>query len=334
MAKTPEIPAGLRSCKALQPSRIFLFVLLSVAATRIARGDGVNDTEVHNSASPSEDKPAPLPLHQIEGNGGVFVTMSAYIVNPPRNGDLVGLPSAGFSYANLGHQENLEALTITESPSERVELGFGWDSFGLGDLPLALRDAGLAGFHEDQVLLYNYNARFQLLKEGEFNQSWIPALTFGAHYKYNDGIVAINHEVEGLLASHGITGHDGVDYTLYASKMFTLLPPPILLQLGGRATKGVWEGFCGFTGTYQFVVEGNVVVFLSKSFAVAAEFKQQPKNYQPIGGLIQKASDWETLDAVYIVGGHLTLAAGYGHFGRFLNHEDNSVWGVTAKWEF
>jgi hypothetical protein len=332
--ETPVLPVGLRPRRASRLFQGFIIALLSYSATWNAKGDGVTDTDVRNSSAPSDDKPAPLPIHQIEGNGGVFVTMSAYIVNPPRNGAPVGLPSVGFSYANLGHQENLEALTVTESPSDRLELGFGWDSFGLGDLPLALRDAGLSGFHEDQVLLYNYNARFQLLKEGAFHQSWIPALTFGAHFKYNDGIVAINNEVEGLLASHGITGHDGVDYTLYASKMFTQLPPPILLQLGGRATKGIWEGFCGFTGTYQFVVEGNVVVFLSKSFAVAAEFKQQPKNYQAIGGLIQKASDWETLDAVYIVDEHLTLATGYGHFGRFLNHRDNSVWGVTAKWEF
>ena len=31
---------------------------------------------------------------------------------------------------------------------------------------------------------------------------------------------------------------------------------------------------------------------------------------------------------------HLTLAAGYGHFGNVLNHEANGVWGITTKWEF
>jgi hypothetical protein len=55
-------------------------------------------------------------LHQIEGNGGIFSTLSAYIVNPPRNGELLGRPSAGFSYVNIGHGDNLEALTLTESP--------------------------------------------------------------------------------------------------------------------------------------------------------------------------------------------------------------------------
>lgn len=30
----------------------------------------------------------------------------------------------------------------------------------------------------------------------------------------------------------------------------------------------------------------------------------------------------------------MTVAVGYGHFGTVANHEANSVWGVTAKWEF
>ena len=94
------------------------------------------------------EKPAPLPLHQIEGSGGIFSTLSAYIVNPPRDGEPVGRPSVGFAYVNLGSEKDLEALTITESPFKRLELGYGWDHLGLGDLPLALRtNAGLANYH-------------------------------------------------------------------------------------------------------------------------------------------------------------------------------------------
>jgi hypothetical protein len=114
---------------------------------------------------------------------GIFSTLSAYIVNPPRDGELVGRPSVGFAYVNLGHDMNLEALTITESPFKRLELGYGWDNLSLGDLPLALRNAGLVNYHEDQVQLHNFNARLQLLKEGEFDQNWIPAVTAGVHYK-------------------------------------------------------------------------------------------------------------------------------------------------------
>jgi hypothetical protein len=64
-----------------------------------------------------------------------------------------------------------------------------------------------------------------------------------------------------------------------------------------------------------FESEGNVAVFLRPNFALAAEHKQQPTGYQPIGDLVRKASDWWTLDAVYIVIKHMTIAGGYGLSG-------------------
>jgi hypothetical protein len=73
------------------------------------------------------EKPMPLPLHEIEGNGGVFSTLSAYLVNPPRNGEPIGRPSIGFGYINMGYGRDLVPMTLTETPWERLELGFGYD---------------------------------------------------------------------------------------------------------------------------------------------------------------------------------------------------------------
>ncbi len=250
---------------------VFLFAALLLALAGGVRADetATNATPANAGASAKSEKPPPLPLHQIEGNGGIFATLSAYIVNPPRNGEPVGRPSVGFAYVNLGSDKNLEALTVTESPFSRLELGYGWDHLGLGNLPLALRNAGLVNYHQDEVELHNFNARFQILKEGEFDQKWIPALTAGVHYKYNDGISEVRSEVKkdagaDLLGNAGLSRQQGVDYTLYASKLFTQLPRPVLLELGGRATKGVWEGLGGFTDSYNFVFEGNVVVFVTE----------------------------------------------------------------------
>jgi hypothetical protein len=189
------------------------------------------------------------------------------------------------------------------------------------------------------VQLHNINARFQILKEGEFDSKWVPAVTAGVHYKYNDGIDEVRNQVKedagsDLLGIAGLSRQDGVDFTLYASKLFTQLPRPVLVELGGRATQGVWEGLGGFTSGYNFVFEGNVVVFVTGNFALAAEYKQQPGDYQAIGSLVRKEGDWWTIDAAYVVNKHLTLAVGYGHFGNVLNHEANGVWGITTKWEF
>ena len=317
-------------------SRAWLAALLLVARWN-ANADEIQTNSAAAqpaAATKPAEKPAPLPLHQIEGSGGIFSTLSAYIVNPPRDGEPVGRPSIGFAHVSLGYDKNLEALTITESPFKRLELGYGWDYLGLGDLPQALRNAGITTYHQDQVQLHNFNARYQILKEGEFDQKWIPALTAGVHYKYNDGISEVNREVGGALANAGIKNHDGADFTLYASKLFTQLPRPVLLELGGRATEAVWDGLGGFTDSYHVVFEGNVVVFLTGNLALAAEYKQQPTDYKAIGNLVRVEDDWWTIDAAYVVNKHLTLAAGYGHFGNVLNHESNGVWGITTKWEF
>ncbi|MGA2605535.1 MAG: DUF3034 family protein [Verrucomicrobiia bacterium] len=327
----------------MKSSRVVLAALLAASQLfvnlRATRADDAGTNSPPAAAKPAEKAPppekgAPLPLHQIEGNGGIFSTLSAYIVNPPRNGEPVGRPAAGFSFVDIGHGQNLEALTLTESPWKRLELGYGWDYLDLGDLPLDIKNVTKVSIHEQDVQLHNFNARLQLLQEGEFNQKWLPALTFGFHFKYNDGIGKIDEDLGGALSSAGIKHHDGEDYTLYASKLITQLPRPVLIEAGGRATEGVWNGLGGFTSKYDFLFEGNVVVFVTGNFALAAEYREQPNEYKPIGNLVKKEGDWWTLDAAYVVNNHFTLAAGYGHFGNVLNHEADGVWGITTKWEF
>jgi hypothetical protein len=327
---------------AFHPPALLLALAVAALPALTLKADDAQSTNQPPPRIPSQasaEKPAPLPLHQIEGSGGIFSTLSAYIVNPPRDGQAVGLPAVGFSYINLGSDKDLDAFTITEAPFKRLELGYGWNRLGLGDLPLALRNAGLVNYHEDEVQLHNFNARLQILKEGEFDEKWIPALTAGVHYKYNDGITEVRNEVTSgagadLLGQAGLSREQGVDYTLYASKMFTQLPRPVLLEVGGRATEAVWDGLGGFTHSYNAVFEGNLVVFITSKFALAAEYKEQPRNYQAVGNLVKREGDWATLDAAYVVNNHLTLAVGYGHFGNVLNHQANGVWGLTSKWEF
>ena len=181
--------------------------------------------------------------------------------------------------------------------------------------------------------MYNANARLQILQEGEFGQKWLPAITAGIHYKYNDGISDINDQLGGALDAIGLSDNEGVDFTLYASKMLTFLPRPVLVNLGGRATKSAEIGLLGFTDEYSFVFEGSVVVLVTDRFMLAAEYKQQPAEFTPTP-LIGKPDDWWTIDAGYVINPHMTVAVGYGHFGTVANHEANGVWGITTKWEF
>jgi hypothetical protein len=284
------------------------------------------------SSAKKTDKPAPLPLHEIEGNGGVFSTLCAYIVNPPREGEPVGRPSVGFGYISIGQGRELTALTVTESPWKRLELGFGYDQLNLGDLPTAIAKGGGPSLR-DNLALYNANARLQLVSEGQFDQKWLPAITAGIHYKNNDGVSRINHQLGGGLKTLGLSNNEGLDFTLYGSKMITCLPRPVLLNLGGRATKSAEIGLLGFTDQYSFVIESSAVVMVTDRILLAAEYKQQPHSFTSTA-LIGKPDDWWTIDAGYVVNPHMTLAVGYGHFGTVANHSANGVWGLTTKWEF
>jgi hypothetical protein len=320
--------------RAQRPQFLNHAVLLAVLLAGLPRASATAQETNTAAAQPPDQKTAekgpPLPLHQIEGNGGIFSTLSAYIVNPPRNGEIVGRPAVGFAFVDIGQGRNLEAFTVTESPWSRVELGFALDRLDLGDLPAA---AGVPNL-QDEVDLYNFNGRVQILKEGEFDQKWLPAITAGAHFKYNDTRAELDKALGGALTAIGVKHDDGVDFTLYGSKMLTFLPRPVLVELGGRATEAAHIGLLGFTSDYSFVFEGNVVVFVTDSIALAAEYRQKPNDYTRIGEVIKPEDDWWTIDAAYVVNSHLTLAAGYGHFGGILNHEANGVWGITTKYEF
>jgi len=118
-------------------------------------------------------------------------------------------------------------------------------------------------------------------EEGEFDQKWIPALTFGAHYKYNDSYNDINSQLSGTLKAIGVSQNDGVDFTLYASKLFTQLPRPVLVGTGRSAQPRASGMDCLASRTNtNFVFEGNVVVFVTDSIALAAEYRQQTHRLQ------------------------------------------------------
>jgi hypothetical protein len=259
----------------------------------------------------------------------VFSTYSAYLVNPAREGAIFGYPSVAYTYVFLGHGRHLNTFAITETLWDRVELGFAYNLLDIGDLPQAV---GVP--IDDSVDLYNFNARLALLKEGDFEMPWLPALTFGVHYKYNDTINDIDRDLGGALRNIGIADNDGVDFTLYATKLFTQLPRPVLVDFGLRATEAAHLGLLGFTKGYEIMAEGNVMVFVTDKWLVGAEYRMKPNEYRRIPGLVEGENDWWTICMGYCVNDHMSVSAGYGHFGDVLNHEANGSWGIRIKWEF
>lgn len=315
-----------------------LLAALAAFTLALQPGHALAGTESAKKTVVEQEAPAekgdPLPLHNIEGNAGVLTTLSAYILNPPRNGEPVGRPAIGTGFISLNNGRYLLPTTVTWSPWERVELGYGAEWYTIGSLAGAVKNATGVDLNTKNLWLHNFNARFQFIKENAFNTSWVPALTGGVHYKYNSGYSSINNQLGGALNSLGITDNQGVDFTLYASKLLTFLPRPVLLNIGGRATRAVETGLLGFQRDYEFLFEGNAAIFLTKWLILATEYRMQPNGYSTIPGVVGRSGNWVTVDLAWIVNKHLTIAGGWGAFGNVANENANGVWGLTAKYEF
>lgn len=279
-------------------------------------------------------KAPPLPLQNVEGFGGILITGSAYLINPSEEGKIFGLPSVGVTYANIDNGRHLEAFTVSETLWGRFELGYSLNHLGLGDLPRDIRAATGVNTIDDSVCLHNFNARLQLLKEGDFKKSWMPALTLGLHYKKNEDTDAIDQRLGGAFNDIGIKDNDGVDVTLFASKMIKSLPRPLMLNAGVRSTEAAQIGLLGFTDERETVFEGNFGVLALDNLVIGGEYRYKPDEYDKIPGLIAEEDDWWDGYITYIANDHLTMSIAYIHFGDLLNHEDSSALGIKFKWEF
>lgn len=67
----------------------------------------------------AEDTSPPLPLHGIEGYGGIAITYSAYLTNPAADNKILGLPSFGAGLLSSTESRIMGFGTAVESHPKR-----------------------------------------------------------------------------------------------------------------------------------------------------------------------------------------------------------------------
>ena len=311
----------------------------SFSPSSSSQEDVPDPDETESKKEPARNEPCEgpcLPLHTVEGVSGHFSVASAYFANPPAPGRVFGDPSVGFTYVNFGKGRSLNAFTATEVLWDRVELGYGLDIFEVGDFYEDVDTATGLRPHGHNVQLHNFNGRIMAVKEGDFGLKWMPAVTAGAHFKYNDSWIDIQRDLApiGGLKALGIKDNAGWDFTLFASKTIPVGKIPFILTAGVRATEAAQIGLLGFTGKYRAVFEGAVCCMPLDRVVLAAEYRQKPDEYDTIPGLLGNEDDWWVLAAGYLLTNDFSIALGYGHFGDVLNHKANQSWGLALKYEF
>jgi hypothetical protein len=275
----------------------------------------------------------PLPTHNVEGNSGVFITSTAYLANPPEEGEVFGRPSFSTSFAAIG-EKDFESFAVTENIWGKVELGYALERIGLGDWPDDVM-AAESIYVDNHVLVHNFNTRLMVVEEGGFDRTWMPAVTLGAHFKWNDGLDNINRQTDGLCHSLGADHDFGTEFTAVATRTITdWLPKPLIVSAGLRNGDGIHTGLLGFAGKRRTTFEGSIIYFLTDRLLLASEYRQKPSLCGTYGNLVKVENDWWDLCLAYVVNDNLTIAGGYANFGNVLNHREDNVWAIQLKYEF
>jgi hypothetical protein len=279
----------------------------------------------------------PLPTHNVEGNSGVFITSTAYLANPPEEGEMFGLPSFSTSFAAIG-EKDFESFAVTENILGKIELGYAFERIGLGDWPADVKTA--SGLHvENHAFVHNFNTRLMVIEEGGFEYDWMPAVTLGAHFKWNEGLNDIDKQTGGLCDTIGADHDFGTEFTAVATKTITdWLPRPLIVSAGLRNGDAIHTGLIGFAGERRTTFEGSVIYFLTDRLLLASEYRQKSDllDQCSMGGrhLIKAENDWFDICLGYVVNDHLTIAGGYANFGNVFNHREENVWAIQLKYEF
>jgi len=309
------------------------------AATAPETSTGAEEAETAPAAEEASEAPAappPLPFHCIEGYSGGPITPMAYLCNTENKDvtpDGVGLPSAAYTFVNLGTKE-MHVVSFSQTFLERFEFGYAFQHLDTGSLHDDLRDAGL-NMGERYVGLHHFNFRAMLLEENSFDLP-LPAVTAGVHFKFNEEMDSIDRSLGGAFTNIGYSDDFGIDYTLTATKMFPKLAAgrPLILTGGLRLSRAAQLGLLGFGDDYKATFEGSVACMPLDQLCLAYEYRMKNNPYHKINGLVEEEHDWHAFSANWIVNDRVTITGLYGMFGNIANTREDSVLGLQVKYEF
>ncbi len=284
----------------------------------------------------------PIPSHNIEGNSGVLITNTAYLINPAKGWEIFGAPS--FSATALFFAEkDFESFAVIENIGGFMELGYAYERLGLGGLTDDAKNA-LGVTINQHVGVHNLNLRYMAIQEGDFNLPWMPAITFGAHVKWNESQTELDEDttiipaIGGLLDRVGSDHSRGAEFTVVASEMiYDILPWPLMVSAGLRNGDAIETGLLGFAGERSTTFEGSVVAFLTDELTLGAEYRQKPNFLDPltISGydLVTREKDWFIMSLNFSIDEAITAGA-YANFASRVDRSEDNVFGLQLRYDF
>ncbi len=197
--------------------------------------------------------------------------------------------------------------------ADRVELSYARQNFDTRGAGAALGLGQGYTFNQDV-----YGAKLRLAGDVVYGATMMPQIAIGAEYKRS-----LDRPVVRLL---GAESHDGVDYTISATKLF--LEHSLLVNATARLTQSNQLGLLGFGSDsggvagnaagngYALQFEGSLAYQLSRRAVFGAEYRSKPDNL----GLGE--DDWVDIFAAYALTKNITLSAAYVDLGSIATFDD------------
>jgi hypothetical protein len=273
----------------------------------------------------------PLPLYNVEGQGGTLLVPMAYLLNCGPPGTKVGMPTAGYTFVRAG-TKTVQEVHLSQTFYRRMEVGYTMGTLDLGDFPPAVRRATGVDIGFQHVVVHNFNLRGMIIEESKY----VPAITAAVTFKYNPNIQEMDRRLGHAVRALGLARSNGTDFTLTATK--TVIEPlfkrPLMLTGGIRFSQAAQLGYLGFGDAYRMTGEGSIVYLLTDWMAVAYEYRQKKNPYDTLGRLAGKEGAWQAVDFAFILTPHMTFAVGWLCAGNVANGRVDNGWGCQLKYEF
>jgi hypothetical protein len=285
----------------------------------------------------------PMPGMTIEGVSGTFLVPSAYLANPGPQGAVCGMPTIATNYVNLGSQ-NLYMVGITDVLWRRIELGYAFNYLDISSMNDYVNklSGGAGDLGRDNLMLHHFNLRGQVIEENSWGFWWMPAVTVGVEFKYNDGIQSANKSINkasGGFYSFSILDYDkrdGWDVTLHVSKTYPTLAfgRPVTFTSGLRSSNAAQMGLYGFGDDRSLTYESSIVYMPTDKWALAFESRMKDDPYDNGAPVYGKEHSWYGLEATYLVSNRLAISGVLGSFGNIGNTQADPALGFQVKYEF
>lgn len=250
---------------------------------------------------------------QIEGaaGGGLmpWAVISGYGTDQQIGGSLF------YTHAETRGDFKLDTTGASVGLFNRVEISASQARFGLSDT--------VPGAH---IRLNTLGVKVRVLGDAIYEQdSWLPQVSIGAQYKYNEDF----NFVPKLL---GAKDRSGIDYYIATSKLFlgALNGYNVLLNANVHATKANQFGLLGFGGdrhdSYRILPAVSAAVMLSDNWLVGSELRYKPDNLS-----VYEENNAHDLFMTWFPHRNVSITGAYIDLGRIANKDHQTGWYLSGQ---